>query len=325
MAAPEILVDIVRSGFVEGHHRGSVVALTSDGEVDWAIGDPYAHTLPRSCNKPMQAVGMLRLGLDVPADLLALVSASHSGEDFHIEGARRILAMHGLDESALRTPPDYPLDDAAKVAYIRAGHDRSAIAMNCSGKHSGMLATCVVNDWPLDDYRAIDHPLQKALADTFTEKTGEPDIAIAIDGCGAPAFSTSLVGLARAFQSLVQAAPGSHERRVVDAFVSNPTMASGTHRDEAALLRAIPGAVGKAGAEAVYALALPDGRAVALKIEDGGPRARPAVMAAALRRMGVTSEPGVDGDAVLATGEAILYGGGKPVGELRVSHSSLGG
>jgi L-asparaginase II len=320
---PEILVDIVRSDFVEGHHRGSVVALDPQGGIDWEIGDPWAPQLPRSCNKPMQALGMLRLGLDVPQDLLALVSASHSGEDFHLDGVRRILAAAGLDEAALSTPPDFPLDEDARTAYIAAGRDKSPIAMNCSGKHAGMLATCVANGWPIENYTSQEHPLQDALASTFVEITGEPIVSVAVDGCGAPAFSASLVALARAFRALMLAPAGSLERRVVDAFVAHPTMASGTHRDEAALLRAIPGSFGKAGAEGCYALALPDGRAVALKIEDGSPRARPPVMAAALRRLGVDKEPGIDGDALRATGEAILYGGGRPVGEIRVSSRAL--
>jgi len=127
VAATEILVDIVRSGFVEGHHRGSVVALTSDGEIDWSIGDVTSPIYPRSCNKPVQALGMLRSGLDLDGDLLALACASHSGEDFHIDGVRRILASAGLDEAALQTPPDYPLDETARTAYIRRGLDQSAL------------------------------------------------------------------------------------------------------------------------------------------------------------------------------------------------------
>ncbi len=311
MAATEILVDIVRSGFVEGHHRGSVVALTSDGEIDWSIGDVTSPIYPRSCNKPVQALGMLRSGLDLDGDLLALACASHSGEDFHIDGVRRILASAGLDETALQTPPDYPLDEAARTAYIRSGLDKTPIAMNCSGKHAAMLATCVANGWDLATYRDPKHPVQVAIAQTFAASTGEPIASVGVDGCGAPLFSTSLVGLAGAFRSLVVADEGSLERRIVDAIVANPEFTSGSTRDEAALLRAIPGAIGKAGAESCYAVALPDGRAVALKVEDGSPRARPPVMAAALRRMGLES------DAVAATGVTPLYGGGEPVGELR--------
>ena len=311
MAATEILVDIVRSGFVEGHHRGSVVALTSDGEIDWSIGDVTSPIYPRSCNKPVQALGMLRSGLDLDGDLLALACASHSGEDFHIDGVRRILASVRLDETALQTPPDYPLDEAARTAYIRSGLDKTPIAMNCSGKHAAMLATCVANGWDIATYRDPKHPVQVAIAQTFAASTGEPIASVGVDGCGAPLFSTSLVGLAGAFRSLVVAHEGSLERRIVDAIVANPEFTSGSTRDEAALLRAIPGAIGKAGAESCYAVALPDGRAVALKVEDGSPRARPPVMAAALRRMGLES------DAVAATGVTPLYGGGEPVGELR--------
>ncbi|MEJ7707167.1 MAG: asparaginase [Nocardioidaceae bacterium] len=316
MTESEILVDVVRSGFVEGHHRGSVVALTAGGEIDWSVGAAESAIYPRSCNKPMQAVGMLRCGLRLEGELLALAGSSHSGEPFHLEGVRRILAAAGLDESALRTPPDYPLDDEAREAMLREGASKSSIAMNCSGKHAAMLATCVVNGWPIESYRSPDHPLQVAIAETFAHLTGEPVESVGVDGCGAPLLSTSLLGLARGFRALVLGPVGSPERRVADAFVAAPDFASGSRRDEAALLRAIPGAVGKAGAEACYALALPDGRAVALKIEDGGGRARPVVMAAALRRLGVDQEPGVDGGAVNATGSAPLLGGGVRVGEL---------
>ena len=311
MKATEILVDIVRSGFVEGHHRGSVVALAADGQVDWSLGDVVSPIYPRSCNKPLQAVAMLRQGLELDGDLLALAAASHSGEPFHLSGVRRILASAGLDESALQTPPDYPLDENARTAYVRAGLERSATAMNCSGKHAAMLATCVVNGWDITTYREPTHPLQVAIAETFAELTREPVASIGVDGCGAPLLSTSLLGLATAFRTLVVAEPGSPERRVAQAFAEHPESASGSTRDEAVLLRALPGSVGKAGAEACYALALPDGRAVALKIDDGSPRARPVAMAAALRRMGVESE------AVRSTGTILLFGGGIPVGELR--------
>ena len=316
MPAPVVVAEIVRSGFVEGHHYGSIVVLGRDGEADWSVGDVTSAMFPRSCNKPVQALAMLRAGLDLPSDLLALACASHSGEPFHLDGVRRILAEAGLDESALQTPLDYPLDDVAREEWIRSGRERERVAMNCSGKHAAMLATCVVNGWDVATYLDPDHPLQVWIAKTFAELTGQPVEAVAVDGCGAPLLSTSLTGLARAFRTLAIAGDGL-ERRVADAIRAHPQFTSGTRRDEAALLRAIPGAIGKAGAESCYAVARPDGRAVALKADDGAARVRPVLMAAALERMGVPAERGVDGDAVRRTGVVELLGGGVPVGGIR--------
>ena len=319
MSAPVPVAEIVRSGFVEGHHYGSLVALSADGSVDWSVGVADRAVLPRSCNKPVQALGMVRLGLSLPPEQLAVACASHSGEPFHLEAVRAILAGAGLDEEALQTPADYPLDDDAREAVIRAGGRRRPVLMNCSGKHAAMLATCVVNGWDLTTYREVDHPLQQALRGIFAELTGEPVEAVAVDGCGAPLFSASLIGLARAFRSLALGEPGSAEAAVATAIRTHPELVSGSTRDESALLRAIPGAIGKAGAESCYAVALPDGRAWALKTDDGAPRVRPVLMAAALERSGVLAETGVDGDAVRRTGVLELMGGGRPVGLIRAS------
>ena len=316
MPAPVVVAEIVRSGFVEGHHYGSVVALDSDGMLDWYVGDVASQILPRSCNKPIQAAAMVAEGLKLDGQLLALAGASHSGEPFHIEAVRRILADAGLEEAALQTPPDYPIDDIAREKYLRAGQPKSSIAMNCSGKHAAMLATCAANGWDTATYLSPEHPLQQAIKRRFAELTGLPVEAVAVDGCGAPLLSTSLVGLAQAFRSMAVATDGP-EAEVAQAFREHPEFASGTRRDEARLLRAIPGAIGKAGAESCYAVALPDGRTVALKTDDGAARVRPVLMAAALRRLGVDTEDGVDGKAVRETGVHTLLGGGRPVGEIR--------
>jgi L-asparaginase II len=259
---------------------------------------------------------MVRSGLELPPDLLALVCASHSGEPFHIDGVRRILAVGGLDEAALQTPPGLPLDDEARVELLRAGLEPTRIAMNCSGKHAGMLVTCATNGWDVASYLAPDHPLQQGIAATFAELTGEPVEVVAVDGCGAPLLSTSLLGLARAFRTLATATAGP-ERRVADAIRQHPDYVSGTRRDERQLLVALPGSIGKAGAESSYAIALPDGRAFALKVDDGASRARPVLMSAALRRSGVDSEQWVDAGAVHEAGSAPVMGGGVQVGEIR--------
>lgn len=316
-----MIAEVVRSGFVEGHHRGSVVALAADGSVAWQLGEVRRPVLPRSCLKPIQALGMLRAGLDLPPDQLALACASHAGEPFHLDGVRAILVGAGLDETALRTPPDLPLEQATREAYLRSGGERSPLVMNCSGKHAAMLATCVLRGWPLDDYRRPDHPLQQALAATVAELTGETP-TVAVDGCGAPALSASLLGLSRAFRLLargegVSGAVDPEAARVADAIREHPAYVSGTGRDEVRLLRAVPGMIAKLGAEACYVAALPDGRAWALKVDDGGDRARPVVMAAALLRDGLGEGAGVDRAALESLARMELVGGGRPVGDVR--------
>lgn len=306
---------MVRSGFVEGHHHGSVVSLRADGSTGWALGDVESPMLPRSANKPIQALAMVTLGLDLPSELLALACASHSGEAFHQDGVRRILASVGLDESALGNIEDYPLGEAERDAALRAGLPKTRLAMNCSGKHAAMLATCVAAGWSLEGYLEPSHPLQVGIREVFEAVTGEESY-VAVDGCGAPLLSTSLTGLARAFAALGRATDGP-AARVASAMRRHPEYVSGTARDELVLHRAVPGLVGKMGAESVYAVALPDGRAWALKTDDGGQRARPVVMAAALIRDGVDREAGVDAAGLRATGVSLVYGGGVPVGEVR--------
>ncbi|MFL6157726.1 MAG: asparaginase [Marmoricola sp.] len=313
-----VLAEVVRSGFVEGRHRGTAVALAADGSRGLELGDGDATMLPRSCTKPIQALAMVRAGLDLDGELLALACASHSGEPFHLDGVRRILANVGLDETALQNPPGWPLADSAQEAAVRAGGEPSVLAMNCSGKHAAMLATCVANGWPTADYLSPDHPVQQAIAATLTELTGVPIEVTAVDGCGAPLLSTSVAGLARAF-SVLATSTGAAEQRVADAIRAHPEWVSGTTRDENTLLRAIPGAIAKAGAEAGYVVALADGRSVALKIADGSARARPVVMAALLAKLGVDTEPGVDTAAVRATGDSPLLGGTAVVGEIRAA------
>jgi L-asparaginase II len=295
-----------------------VVALAPDGSVAWAVGDVDSPVLPRSCNKPLQAVAMVEAGLDLPPDLLAMACASHSGEAMHLEAVQRILAGAGLSEDDLQCPVDWPMIDGVRDEALRSGASASRLFMNCSGKHAAMLATCVANGWDTATYLSPAHPLQQAILATFARLTGEPVDTVAVDGCGAPLLSASLTGLARAFRSLAVASSGA-ESRVAEAIRAHPELVSGSTRDELALLRAVPGAIGKAGAEACYAVALPDGRAFALKIEDGGARARPVVMAAALARSGVLEMAGVDAEAVRRTGRHVLMGGGVPVGEVRAA------
>jgi L-asparaginase II len=315
-----VIAEVIRSGFLESWHRGSAVLLGADGcEVLFSVGEVAAPMLPRSSNKPMQAAAMRACGLAADGELLALASASHSGEEFHVTGARKILASAGLTEDALQCPPALPMDEDSLWRFIREGGRPDRVHMNCSGKHAAMLATCVTAGWPTRTYRDPDHPLQREIKAALGRLAGEAVAATGVDGCGAPLFALSLTGLARAFGALVLADPHSAERSVADAVRAHPAWTSGTNRSERALHEAVPGLLVKSGAEGVQAFALADGRAGAVKIEDGTPRAIPAITVALLRILGVYRDPGADRDALDRIADVPVLGGGQRVGEVRVT------
>ena len=282
---PAPLAHVVRDGVVESVHHGHVVALDTAGTAALTAGDPAVTLLPRSTLKPLQAVALLRAGLDLDGPLLALAAASHSGEAGHLDGVDAILAAAGLDATALRNTPDLPFGVAQAAEWRAAGRPAQARAQNCSGKHAAMLATCVRRGWPLDSYLDPGHPLQRAVRGVVEELTGEPVAHVAVDGCGAPLFSTSLLGLARAYRRIAVAAPDTAEGRVAAAMRAHPWWLSGTGRDVVALTAALPGLLVKDGAEGVLAGAWPDGRAFAVKVLDGSTRPLVAVTAALARAL----------------------------------------
>jgi L-asparaginase II len=265
-----IVAEVVRSGFVESVHHGSVAVLGGPSR-----GDVTSAVFPRSSNKPLQTVGMLRTGL-APRDAadLALISGSHYGEPLHVRRVRDILEAAGLEPGALRCPAALPYSETARDTWVRSGGGREPILMNCSGKHAGMLATCVANGWPLESYLDPKHPL--------------------------PA-------LAGAFLRLVDAAPGTDERRVADAMRAHPKLVAGTAVDDTVLMESVPGLLVKGGAEGVVAAAVPGVGAVAIKIEDGAQRARTPVLIDELRGLGVD----------VPVIEHPVLGGGEPVGVVR--------
>jgi L-asparaginase II len=324
MTAHPVLAEVVRSGFVESWHRGSAVVIDASGTPLLALGGTSEPIFPRSSNKPMQAAAMVHSGLELTGELLALAAASHSGEDFHVEGVRQILAASRLSESDLQCPPDLPLDDAARVEFLRNGGEPDRIHMNCSGKHAAMLATCVVQGWPTGSYRDPSHPLQEKIKIQIGQLAAEPVGRVGVDGCGAPLMAISLTGLARAFSAMVSAEPGSAERKVADAMRDYPAWMSGTTRYDAAFMKAVPGLLVKPGADGVCAFAFAGGVAGAVKIDDGGgQRAMPPVLATLVTRF-LGSLP-ADLEALDRLVAPPVTGGGEQVGQVKAVRSVLAG
>jgi L-asparaginase II len=312
-----------RDGLVESVHYGSLIATAPDGRTQLSAGEPHAAFYPRSSLKPLQSVAMVRAGLDLPADLLALTAASHSGAQRHLDGASRILELHGLTPAALENSSDLPYGVREREDYLRDGGRPTQLAQNCSGKHAAMAATCVINGWPVQGYLDPSHPLQRLVAETVTDLTGEEPAGVSTDGCGTPLFAHTLAGMARAFGRLASAeladgasAPESPEAAVAHAMRRHPDMVAGEGRDVTVLMRLLPGALAKDGFEGVQLVGLPDGRAVAVKISDGGDRARMPVTIRALEALDI------DTSALAGIATGAVLGGGRQVGLLQAADFS---
>ena len=299
-----VLAELIRNGVVESLHAGHLVILNADGSVDTTIGLSSLPIFPRSSVKSLQASAMVRAGLKLNPEQLAVVCASHSGSEEHFRVIRSILALHGLDESALRCATGLPLGKEELAAWN--GKEATRLAMNCSGKHSGMIATCVINGWDIENYTDPTHPLQKLIQTEIETLAGEKLGNIAADGCGAPLFSISTLGLARAINALTTSKDPVHNE-VLTAVRANPYMIAGNGRTDTRMMSAVPGLFMKGGAEGVQVLSMPDGRTAAFKFADGSSRADGVVTHSILTRWGVA-----------APSERVdVLGGGKVVGEIR--------
>lgn len=305
-----VLATVVRSGVIENIHRGAAVILDADGQIARAWGDPTRMVLPRSSNKIGQATALVELGFDGPDEFIALAAASHSGSPQHIAWVDRMLEAYEIDPGMLQTPADYPLGEAERRSWLMAGKDPTRRAMNCSGKHAAMLATCVVNGWSLVHYIAQDHPLQRHIAHTIAKRAEEPIGVTAIDGCGAPLLGLRLLGLARMAQVIAQAPGDTPDARVVQAMRAFPELVGGDERDVTFFMQRLPGLLAKDGADGVYVGVDPSGAAFALKLGDGATPPRNAVVAGLLRQMGWSVE--------LPEHDLVVLGGGRPVGRIDV-------
>lgn len=299
----ELLAEVTRSEVVESVHAGHIVLLNSDGSILFQKGDPTLNIYSRSSLKSVQASAMVRAGLDIEPRLLALVCASHAGTPMHQTGALAILAKAGLDEHSLKCILDRPLDEE-----LRRTSEPTRLAMNCSGKHAGMLATCVINGWPTDSYLDPNHPLQLAIKAEVEAMSGESVALTSVDGCGAPLFLFSLLGLARAIRTLTISTDPVHHT-VLNACRDFPEMVSGPGRLATRMMQNIPGLFMKDGAEAVNVASLPDGRTLAIKISDGNARAMSAITEAALKHFGVDAKET----------PVVTLGAGQPIGIIRAT------
>jgi L-asparaginase II len=298
-----VLAEVTRGGIVESLHLGHLIALNSDGTTYLSKGSPELAFYPRSAVKSLQASAMLKAGLTVSDEELAIVCASHSGNQIHIDLVTKMLEKRDIPLSAMKNATDKPLGEKEKISWgDKAG---TQLTQNCSGKHAGMLITCQQNGWDMKTYLEMNHPLQIAIKNEIELLASEKVSASTFDGCGAPLYAISLTGLARAISTVVKSSDGIY-KQIVAACSKYPELVAGEGRLTTRMMRAVPGLFMKEGAEGIEVCALNDGRVIAIKIIDGSWRPVAPIIMEVFKRWGVA----------MPDESVKIYGGGSVIGEV---------
>lgn len=318
-AAPPILVEVTRGGHVESVHRGAIVVVSPDGGAVASVGDPEQFVFLRSSAKPFQLAPFVASGrfdeYGLGTEALAIMAASHSGEDRHVRLLQEILRRAGLTGTVLQNQIHAPFDGETAQRLVRDGEKPTVLRGNCSGKHAAMVLFAKASGWPLESYWHPGHPVQRLGLETMSALSDVPieEIATAVDGCGVVTFGMPLRGLAVAFARLADPSAvadpplRSALTRIRDAMMAHPELVAGEHgRIDTALMRAFPGRViSKGGAEGVLAMGLPPGAlpsggafgdgpmGIAVAIEDGNwaRRAGDSASIEVLRQVGLAVDP----------------------------------
>ena len=300
MSNSPVVIEVTRGPMVESRHEGIAAVVKPDGTVVESWGDIDARILPRSANKPIQAMAFVESGavekFALGNEHIALACASHNGEKRHVETVRAWLGKVGLGESDLECGTHPPRLQASIEALVRENAQPTPAFNNCSGKHSGFLSTAVAYGEPTRGYIKYDHPVQRRLRAVMSDLCGSnaDDFAYGTDGCGIPTLATPLKLLARAMASMAEPSRLSNKHaeaagRIRAAMNAEPFMMGGTGSLGTRINQALPGVAQiKGGAEGVYCGMLPTlGLGIALKMWDGAGRAAEVAMATLLGHLGV--------------------------------------
>ncbi|WP_181274444.1 asparaginase [Brevibacterium oceani] len=331
--AAELAV-VIRSGVIESRHIGSAVVLDPHGAPVIRLGAPEAPVFTRSSLKPLQAIAAMSLGAQLTGPAAVLATASHKSEAAHVEVVSSMLDSADLSVDDLQCPAAHPADGAFRRQLqdrLRAAGEaetdpRSPLYFNCSGKHTAFLMAARAIGADTDSYLSPDHPVQTRVAEVVETFASETPAAVGVDGCGAPVFALSLVGLARAIGRVVRMGsarlgavadaggrgdggpasakagePGrewstyeSEARTLMDAVFADTWAIEGHGRPNTTVIERL-GVFAKGGAEGVIVMATKSGYSVALKCLDGSSRATGLVALTLLDRAGAF-DSAFDGD-----------------------------
>ena len=300
----DVLAEVIRSGVIESFHTGHLCIINSDGSIAVTAGDIEVPFIPYSTIKSIQVAAMVRAGLVLSPQQLAVASASHPGSEEHLDIVQSILHGAGLAVDALRNSQAIPIGHKERLEW--GDKPPTQLVQNCSGKHAAMLATCVINGWELPTYVSVGHPVQMAIRKELELLMAEPISSVAMDGCGAPTFALTTKGFTTAIHTMRTSQDPIHQQ-VMAACIDYPELVAGVDRMNTRIMKVVPGLFMKDGVEGVQIFSLADGRACVIKINDGGNRATSTVMAAVFKYWGIDS--GIE--------PVRMYSAGQVVGEVR--------
>jgi L-asparaginase II len=272
-----------RGAAVEGIHPIHFAVCSDQGVEGADTRSPW-----RSCAKPFQ----LWVALDLLGDprfgdrdeaFTAIGASSHSGTDEQVALVRELLSALAVEEHDLGCGRAEPAHHATLYDLLARGESPAPIHNDCSAKHAFQIAAA--RKLGAGDYRAVDHPLQRRVAERIAELSGAHPV-LATDGCALPTFDLPLTAMARAYHTLGRA-DDPRTRRIRDAMIGRPDLVSGPGRiDLAVSAAAREPCVAKIGARAVYALALPTrGLGIAVKCTSADEDALAAALPALLDRV----------------------------------------
>ena len=338
--APAPLVEVRRGEIIESRHRGHIVAVDAAGKTVARLGQPEVTTYLRSSAKPFQAIPLVASGaadrFEFTEKEIAIACASHNGEAIHTETVAGMLNKIGLDESALKCGVHEPFSTEVAEQLRAEGLRPTVLHNNCSGKHTGMLALALHLGAPIETYDSVENPVQQLILRSVSEFSGQPvaEIALGVDGCGAPVFGVPVTAMALMYARLAAQPegfcdPASREaaRRISRAMTAYPEIVGGRAErlDTKVMLAGRGAVVSKVGAEGVYTAGVlpsekwPRGLGIALKIEDGEDRrSRPTVVIETLRQLGVLESEAIEELAPYSSFPVRNHRGDR-VGEVRAS------
>ena len=297
-------IKVYRGEYLESTHEFHAAVVDQHGRLLYSYGDPERLTFARSSMKPFQAIPLIETGATEQFNYgpkeISISCASHSGEDYHRETVQGILDKINLGVDDLQCGMHPPRQDKDYRALIKSGGELTPLYSNCSGKHSGMLATAVHMKEDIGSYREISHPVQQRILKAVSEICDTPmeDIALSVDGCGVPVHRLPLEKTSYGYAQLAAGVSEKHPehnetlKTIRDAMMTYPEMVAGTERFDTDVMRLFPGKiVSKGGAEGVQCVGLVDeGIGITVKCEDGNPRALSAVTLKILEDLGFVKE-----------------------------------